>query len=175
MREDSFMMKLLPGGSPILIRRIRPDDKDLLVKGLRELSDESVQRRFLSPKRSFSQAELRYLTEVDQHDHVALVAESPTQRGRGLIGVGRFVRLADDPTAAEAAVVVSDLWQRLGIGTMLARELAARARGLGIRRFTATMAGDNLPAQRLLRKLNSEVHGGHVGRGVSELVLDLAA
>jgi hypothetical protein len=58
---------------------------------------------------------------------------------------------------------------------MLARELAARARGLGIRRFTATMAGDNLPAQRLLRKLNSEVHGGHVGRGVSELVLDLAA
>ena len=38
---------------------------------------ESVQRRFLTPKRSFSRAELRYLTEVDGRDHVALVAEYP--------------------------------------------------------------------------------------------------
>jgi acetyltransferase len=134
-----------------------------------------VQRRFLSPRRSFTEAELRYLTEVDQHDHVALVAESPAQPVRRLIGVGRFVRLAEDPTGAEAAIVVADLWQGMGIGSMLARELAARARGLGIRRFTATVASDNVPAQRLLRKLNTEIHGGAVGNGVSELTLDLAA
>jgi RimJ/RimL family protein N-acetyltransferase len=169
------MMKRLPGGHPVLIRRIRPDDKELLARGLRELSDLSVQRRFLSPKRRFTQAELRYLTEVDQHDHVALVAESPTQPVRSLIGVGRFVRLPEDPTTAEAAIVVGDLWHGMGIGSMLARELAARARGLGIRRFTATVAGDNVPAQRLLHKLNSEVSGGHLGHGVSELVLEIAA
>src|SRR4051794_22807217 len=169
------MMKRLPGGAPILIRKIRSDDKEMLARGLRELSDLSVQRRFLAPKRRFSQAELRYLTEVDQHDHVALVAESPTGAVRSLIGVGRFVRLAEDPTAAEAAIVVGDLWQGMGIGSMLARELAARARGLGIRRFTATIASDNVPARRLLLKLNREVHGGPVGQGVSELVLDLAA
>jgi len=168
-------MKRLPDGTPILIRHIRPDDKELLARGLRELSDVSVQRRFLSPKRHFTQAELRYLTEVDNHDHVALVAEFPAQPVRRLIGVGRFVRLREDPTSAEAAIVVGDPWQGRGIGSMLARELAARARGLGIRRFTATMSSDNLPAQRLLRKLNSEVHGGHVGGGVSELVLDIAA
>jgi protein lysine acetyltransferase len=169
------MTKLLPGGTPVLVRRIRPDDKEMLVRGLRDLSDQSVQRRFLSPKRSFTKAELRYLTEVDQHDHVALVAESPTQPVRNLIGVGRFVRAADDPTSAEAAIVVADLWQGRGIGSMLARELAARARGLGIRRFTATVASDNVPARRLLRKLNSEIRGGHVGNGVSELSLDIAA
>jgi RimJ/RimL family protein N-acetyltransferase len=169
------MMKRLPNGSPILIRRIRPDDKELLVRGLRELSDVSVQRRFLSPKRHFTRAELRYLTEVDNHDHVALVAEFPAQPVRRLIGVGRFVRWPEDPTSAEAAIVVGDLWQGMGIGSMLARELAARARGLGIRRFTATMSSDNIPAQRLLHKLNSEVHGGHMGSGVSELVLDIAA
>src|SRR3954452_16483928 len=169
------MMKRLPGGAPILIRKIRPDDKEMLARGLRELSDLSVQRRFLAPKRRFSHAELRYLTEVDQHDHVALVAESPTQAVRGLIGVGRFVRLADDPTAAEAAIGVGGLWEGRGIGSMLARELAARARGLGIRRFTATMSSDNVPAQRLLRKLNREVAGHAVGNGVSVLVLELAA
>ena len=168
-------MKLLPGGTPILVRKIRPDDKDLLERGLTELSDRSVQRRFLSPKRRFTRADLRYLTEVDQHDHVALVAESPTQAVRSLIGVARFVRLAEDPTTAEAAIVVGDLWQGMGIGSMLARELSARARGLGIRRFTATIASDNVPAQRLLHKLNRQVGGGPVGQGVSELVLELAA
>jgi RimJ/RimL family protein N-acetyltransferase len=169
------MMKRLPGGHPILIRRIRPDDKELLARGLRELSDLSVQRRFLSPKSHFTQAELRYLTEIDNHDHVALVAESPTQPARRLIAVGRFVRLPEDPTAAEAAITVGDLWQGLGIGSLLARELATRARGLGIRRFTATMASDNVPAQRLLHKLNRELHGGPVGHGVSELSLEIAA
>lgn len=169
------MTKLLPGGTPILVRKIRPDDTDLLARGLSELSEESRQRRFLSPKPRLTRSELRYLTEVDQHDHVALVAESPAQPVRRLIGVARFVRLPGDPTTAEAAITVGDLWQGRGIGTMLARELAARARGLGIRRFTATMASDNLPAQRLLHKLNHGVRGAPHGHGVSEMVLDLAA
>src|SRR3954451_12074823 len=168
-------MKRLHGGTGVLIRKIRPDDKALLARGLRDLSDKSVQRRFLSPKRRFTRAELRYLTEVDQHDHVAIVAESPTQAVRSLIGVARFVRLPEDPSTAEAAIVVGDLWQGMGIGSMLARELSARARGLGIRRFTATLASDNVPAKRLLHKLNREVGGGPTGYGVSELVLELAA
>jgi len=169
------MTKLLPGGTPIIVRKIRSDDKELLVRGLAELSDKSAQRRFLAPKRRFTRAELRYLTEVDQHDHVALVAESPTQAARGLIGVARFVRLPEDPTTAEVAIVVGDLWQGMGPGSVLARELAATAHGLGIRRFTATVASDNVPARRLLQKLNRQVGGGPVGHGVSELVLELAA
>src|SRR5436190_13002383 len=110
-------MQRLAGGAPILIRRIRPDDKELLVRGLRGLSELSARRRFLTPKRRFTAAELRYLTEIDHHDHVALVAESPIQPVRSLIGVARFVRLPDDPTTAEAAIVVGDLWQGMGVGS----------------------------------------------------------
>ena len=169
------MMKRLPGGTPMLIRRIRPDDKQLLVRAVQALSDVSIQRRFLSPKRKFSKAELRYLTEIDHHDHVALVAESPTQPVRHLIGVASFVRLQEDPQAAEVAIVVADEWQDRGVGSLLARELAARARGLGIRRFTATMASDNVPAHRLMQKLTRHLHEQHAGSGVSEAVIDLAA
>src|SRR3954451_24430207 len=152
-------MKRLHGGTPVLIRRIRSDDKELLARGLRDLSDQSVQRRFLSPKRRFTRAELRYLTEVDQHDHVAIVAESPTQAVRSLIGVARFVRLPEDPSTAEAAIVVGDLWQGMGIGSMLARELSARARGLGIRRFTATLASGNVPGPRPAPKTHTPGRG----------------
>ena len=169
------MLKRLPDGAPILIRPIRPDDKRLLEQGLRQLSDESVQRRFLTPKRSFSRAELRYLTEVDGRDHVALVAEYPGDPVRRLIAVARFVRLHDDHEAAEAAIVVCDDWQGRGVGSTLAEELAHTARGYGVRRFTATMAADNVPAHRLMEKLTSHLEEHHAGGGVSELVLDLAA
>ena len=147
----------------------------MLENGLRQLSAESVQRRFLTPKSSFSRAELRYLTEVDGRDHVALVVEHPVQPARRLIAVGRFVRLHDDSEAAEAAIVVADDWQRRGLGSLLADELATQARELGIRRFTATMAGHNVGAHRLMQRLTDRLEERHAGAGVSELVLELAA
>jgi RimJ/RimL family protein N-acetyltransferase len=169
------VLRRLPDGAPILIRPIRADDKRMLENGLRHLSAESVQRRFLTPKRSFSRAELRYLTEVDGRDHVALVAEYPGDPVRRLIAVARFVRLHDDPETAEAAIVVADDWQGRRLGSLLAEELAARARELGVRRFTATTGSDNVPAHRLLARLTRHLEERHTGAGVSEVVLDLAA
>jgi RimJ/RimL family protein N-acetyltransferase len=169
------VIERLPDGTQVLIRPIRPDDKERLSSGLRHLSDESVQRRFLTSKRSFSRSELRYLTEVDGENHVALVVEYPGEPVRRLIAVGRFVRLHDDPAAAEVAIVVADDWQRRGIGSLVSERLAAEARRAGIERFTATMAADNLPAHRLMAKLTSHLEQRHAGAGVDELVLDLAA
>ena len=72
----------------LLVRPITPEDKPLLVAGLRALSLESSMKRFLSPKVSFSASELRYLTEVDQRDHIALVV----LEGDRLVAVARCVR-----------------------------------------------------------------------------------
>jgi RimJ/RimL family protein N-acetyltransferase len=169
------VIERLPDGAPLLIRPIRADDKAMLTDGLQRLSDESVQRRFLTPKRSFSRSELRYLTEVDGRDHVAFVAEYPGEPVRRLIAVGRFVRLHDDPAAAEVAIVVADNWHRRGVGSLLSKRLAEEARRLGIERFTATMAADNEAAHRLMAKLTRHLEQRHAGFGVDELVLDLAA
>jgi RimJ/RimL family protein N-acetyltransferase len=169
------VIERLPDGALVLIRPIRADDKRMLTEGLRRLSDDSVHRRFLTLKRSFSRAELRYLTEVDGRDHVALVAEYPAEPVRRLIAVARFVRLVDEPEAAEVAIIVADDWQQRGLGSLLSAQLAEEARRLGIRRFTATMAADNLPAHRLMAKLTDHLERHHAGGGVDELVLDLAA
>jgi RimJ/RimL family protein N-acetyltransferase len=169
------VLKRLRNGTPVLIRPIRADDKRLLEDGLRNLSQTSIQRRFLSPKPRFTRSELRYLTEVDGWDHVALVAESPTQPTRRLIAVARYVRHPEHPELAEAAIVVGDDFQRRGLGSLLAEELARRARMRGVLRFTATMASDNVPAQRLLAKLTDHLERHHGGQGVSELTADLAA
>jgi RimJ/RimL family protein N-acetyltransferase len=169
------VIERLPDGARVLIRPIRPDDKGMLADGLRRLSPQSAQRRFLTPKRSFSRAELRYLTEVDGLDHVAYVAEYPSSPTRRLIAVGRFVKLQEDPFAAEVAVTVADEWQGRGLGSVVGKHLAHAARNREVRRFTATMASENLPAHRLMAKLTEHLEQHHVGGGVEELVLDLAA
>jgi RimJ/RimL family protein N-acetyltransferase len=155
----------------MVVRDIRPSDKRLLEEGLAHMSFRSVYARFLSAKPRFTKAELKYLTEVDGVNHVALIASCP--KGR-FVGVGRFVREKDDPETAEVAVVIADELHGQGLGTELGLRLAERARALGIKRFHATMLPENRAAlalfSRISEHLHSELHGG-----VRELVADLAA
>jgi GNAT superfamily N-acetyltransferase len=167
------MYARLRDGTLLLVRPIRPADKALLEAGMTRLSTETLTRRFLSPKRHLSAGELRYLTEVDGHDHVAYVAVL-AEHQRHLIAVGRWVRLRDDPEAAEVAIVVADGWQRRGVGSLLGATLADEARFRGIRRFTATMQADNVPAHRLMEKLTDRLERRPEG-ATDELVADLAA
>ena len=156
------------------IREIRPTDRELLERSRGRFSDESMRRRFLSPKPRLSVSELRYLTEVDGRNHYAIVA-APLEDLSAIIAVGRFVRLSDDPATAEAAIIVADEFQGRGLGKRMAHQLADAGRDRGIRRFTATMQSDNVPAQRLMEHLTRHLERHHTGSGVSELVLDLAA
>jgi RimJ/RimL family protein N-acetyltransferase len=143
---------LLSDGTQVTIRPIAPGDKQELQDGLHRLSEQAVQQRFLVPKIRFTKAELRYLTEVDGHDHVALVVESDRWPG-WIVAVARYVRLNDDPDTAEAAIVVADALHGRGLGTLLANRLADAAAAHGVRRFTAEMLGDNRAAQRLMDRL----------------------
>ena len=164
----------LPSGTSLLIRPIEPGDKERLVDGLRQLSDESIRKRFLAAKPRFTRSELRYLTEIDGVNHIALVAvlaEDPDQ----LVAVARCVRLPDRPGTAEMAIVVGDPWQGHGLGRELARRLADAALAVGIRRFAATMLGDNEAARRLMRTFARRLDEARVSGGVREVLVELAA
>ena len=145
----------LRDGSKVLIRQVQSADAPLLADGFARLSARSRQARFLTPKRELSPAELRYLTEVDHHDHEALGAVDHAD-GRG-VGVARYIRSADDPQAAEIAVTVVDEWQGRGLGTVLVAQLSERARREGIRRFTALAAADNAAVASLARNMGADL------------------
>jgi len=160
-------------GTQLYVRHVKPRDQDLIAKAWLQLSQESQTRRFLAPKPVLTKGDLRYLTEIDGHDHVALVAfrmDDPTR----LVAVARYVRLKDEPETAEVAVTVGDEMQGKTVGRQLGILLADEARGRGIRRFSATILADNRAALRLMGTMSRrlELHADH---GVRDLVADLAA
>jgi protein lysine acetyltransferase len=166
------MYARLSDNTLLYIREIRGDDKERLADGLANLSEESVRKRFLGPKPTLSTSELRYLTEVDGQDHYAIVA-MPAGEEEQISAVARFVRLDDDPRAAEAAIVVCDSLQGRGLGALLARRLSDAARERGIERLTASISSENRPALNLMRKIDERLSGQPVGSSVTELVARL--
>ena len=160
---------VLRDGSQVQIREVRGSDAPLLADGFARLSARSRQQRFLSPKHSLSAAELRFLTEVDHHDHEAIGALSPAD-GRG-VGIARYIRDPGDPEAAEIAVTIADDWQGRGLGTELLARLSDRARQEGICRFTATVAYGNAAMATLLQNMGAEL-AGH-DHGTVDYVVDL--
>jgi RimJ/RimL family protein N-acetyltransferase len=125
----------LRDGTAILLRQIRPEDRDRLAAGLRELSPTSRYLRFHEDLVEFTPEQLTYLTEVDHVDHEAIVAIDLDRPGQPGIGVARFIRDPYERQVAEAAVTVTDRYQGQGAATLLLGALAARAREEGITVF----------------------------------------
>ena len=167
------MLVRLQDGLRVVIREILPSDRALLEHSRERFSDESMLRRFLGPKPRLTATELRYLTEVDGKDHYAIVAVPVDDLG-SIVAVARWVRLAEDPTTAEAAIIVADELQGHGLGKRLAHELADAARDRGIRRFTASMLTDNKAALALMRTLGDRLDS-HYEEGYREVVTEIAA
>jgi RimJ/RimL family protein N-acetyltransferase len=160
---------VLRDGSRTLIRPVRSADAPLVAEGFTRLSPRSRQMRFLTRKKRLSSAELRYFTDVDHHDHEALVALNPAD-GRG-VGIARYIRRTGDPQAAEIAVTIVDEWQGRGLGTELVARLARRATSEGIHRFTALVAEDNTAVARMLRNTCASLAGRSPGTAEYEITL----
>jgi len=159
----------LRDGSRALIRPIRADDKEVLVAGLKQLSKESVYRRFLRPVTKLSERELKYLTEVDYTNHFAWVAADADDQTRGY-GVARYVRDSKDPEVAEAAVAIIDDQQGKGLGTILMRLLVATARENGISVFRGWVLGENRDILRPLERIGAR---RTAEQGVLKVEMDL--
>ncbi len=164
----------LKSGRRVVIREIRPDDGPRLKLGYRALSPQSQYRRFLGSKPRLTDADVRYLTDVDGRNHFALVATTTTAPD-WIIAVARFVRFAEDPEAAEFAIVVGDPYQGEGLGTEMLERLAMAATARGIRRFRATVLAENIAVHKLTRRLAGRLaNERHLGF-VDEVEVELAA
>jgi GNAT superfamily N-acetyltransferase len=127
------------------------------------MSVETSYRRFFTPTFYPSDETLRYLTHVDGEQHMALGAVDCTRDGFPGVGAARYVRLAEEPAVAEAAVVVLDAYQQRGIGSLLIAALSRYAAAHNVERFRGFVLAENRPFLAFLRDLgavNERAHGG---------------
>lgn len=150
----------LDDGLRVMLRPIRREDAPRLQEGFRRLSQLARRRRFLDQVDSLSEDQLAAFTSTDDVNHVAwgaLNLEKPEEPG---IGVARYVRLADDPKAADVAIVIADEYQGRGTGFVLQACLHLSAHRAGIRSFYYDVLSDNERIIRHLKLMGAE----HAGR-----------
>jgi len=169
----------LRDGTPVTIRPIRPEDEPLMVKFHETLSEQSVYMRYFHMMKLDQRTAHERLTRIcfiDYDREMALVAEhaDPETGEREIMGVSRLSRHGAAPDEAEVSVLVSDRFQRRGIGTLLLNRILEVGRAEDLRRITAEILFDNHAMQHISREL-----GFHLRRDAEEMVvkadLDLLA
>ena len=163
--------EVLRDGTPVTIRPIRPEDEPLMVKFHETLSEESVYMRYFHMMNLTQRTAHERLTRIcfiDYDREMALVAEhtDPETKEREIMGVSRLSSRGALPDEAEFSVLVSDRFQRLGLGTLLVGRLLEVGRAEGLERITAEILFDNHPMQRISKKL-----GFHLRRDTEEMVM----
>jgi RimJ/RimL family protein N-acetyltransferase len=143
----------LRAGDELLIRPITAEDAAELMAGFRRLSVRSRYQRFFTAAPNLRAREAAYLTQIDHHNHEALVAIVPATGD--IVGVARFIRSSTDPASAEIALTVADWWQGRGLGSELLRHLVERAREEKITHFTADLLTDNRSMLALIRQIGA--------------------
>jgi GNAT superfamily N-acetyltransferase len=159
----------LRDGSVVTLVPMTPADAERLVRFHSGLSPETVYRRFFSFHPELSPDELYRFTHVDHRDREAIVASDGTE----IVAVARFDR-SPDPAVAEVAFVVADPWQGRGLGSVLFRRLAERARAVGVRQFAADTLAENGRMLAVLHHAGVPCTSSHA-EGVVHLTLDLDA
>jgi acetyltransferase len=144
----------LKDGTPVTVRPIRPEDEPSMVRFHESLSEQSVYMRYFHAMHVTQRTAHERLTRIcfiDYDREMALVAEErdPETGEREILGVGRLSRDHAVPDEAEFSVLVSDRYQRQGLGTILLDKLLEVGRREGISRITADILPNNRPMQRV--------------------------
>jgi len=143
--RDYSATHVLPNGTTILIRAVRPDDKPRFRAAFANLERNSIYRRFLGYKKELTEAELGHATDVDFDRVVALVATVGSGDAEAIIAGARYV---SDPGPAphcnaEIAFLVEEDYQGQGIAGCLLNHLVRIACAKGLSQLYADVLANN--------------------------------
>lgn len=143
-------------GDTLEIRPIRPEDEPLLVKFHHNLSERSVYLRYFSMMKlgqRISHDRLSRLSFIDYDREMALVATRTGADGTPeILGIGRLTK-AHGRSEAEYGLLISDLYQKQGLGTELLKLLIEWGRDEGLRQIWAYVLQENVGMLKINKAL----------------------
>jgi RimJ/RimL family protein N-acetyltransferase len=144
--------EILADGTEVTIRAIRPEDQESIREIFQNLDEQSTYRRFFSPKKELTDAELAHFTDLDFHQVVGLAATVQTGAGEALVAGGRFAAEGPaSPEIAELAFTTEKRYRGRGLATLLLSHLVKIAKELGVFRFEADVLAENQPMFAVFR------------------------
>jgi acetyltransferase len=166
----------LNDGEPVRIRPIRPEDEPLMVQFHKTLSEQSVRSRYFHPMKLDARTAHDRLIRVTFNDfdrELALVVEhrKPDGDRPEILAVGRLSK-TPGLNEAEFALIVSDEYQHLGIGTKLLEMLVQIGRIEKLGRISAQILNDNIEMQKTAEKAGFKLsHNIEEGTYIAEMEL----
>lgn len=154
----------------LVFRPVQAEDADLIVAMHQRLSEETVFRRYHSP-RVPTGPEIEQICQLNGENGRALVA-TVSSKNTAVVGLAYYVVSAAD--TAEMALVVEDRYQGQGIGKRLLQQLTALAAAQGIDYFDAFVLPTNKAMLHLLAQTGPAVYN-RLGYGAREMRIQLTA
>ena len=122
----------------VSIRVASSRDRESLGRMFSRVSTKTIYLRFHIPYPDVQELMLAFMLDADEHDKQSLVAVAEGE----IVGHAMYVRLGDGGEA-EMAIIVEDGWQSKGVGKLLLRKLAEKARSRGVETFVGTALMEN--------------------------------
>ena len=126
-------------------------------------SEETVRFRFFRIiKETPHEMRTRYCN-IDYDREIGIVAEINEKGKRRLLGVTRIIISPGESDKAEFALVVSDKWHRLGLGSEFVDYTIEVARDKNLKKIYGIVLKDNTPMISLCREKNFKITSGDPG------------
>jgi acetyltransferase len=153
----------LKNKTEILLRPIKPEDEPLWLEMFKTFSEESVRYRFFRLiKDTPHEMRTRYCN-IDYDREIGIVAEINEKGKRKILGVSRIILTPGRDNEAEFALIVSDDWQRQGLGSVFIDHTIEVAKDKGLKRLYGVVLKDNMPMITLCKEKNFKIESGDPG------------
>ena len=164
----------LKDGMEVLLRPIKPEDENMWLDMFKSFSEETVRFRFFRIiKDTPHEVRTRYCN-IDYDREIGIVAEVEENKKKRLLGVARLIQDPGKKDEAEFALVVTDEWQRQGLGSWFLDYLIEIAKDKSLSKVNGVVLKDNYPMIALCREKNFRFSEGDPGEYKVEydMVLD---
>jgi GNAT superfamily N-acetyltransferase len=136
----------------ILLRPVKIGDEPLMKDFFYALSSESMYRRFMSVRMDMPHERLQEFGVVDYANSMMILAIVEGDGKETIAAIGQY-EINDKVHTAEVALVVKDIYQKMGVGHDVLIYLTRLARRRGLLGFTAEVLIENKPMLDLFKDM----------------------
>ena len=162
-----------PKGLALQIRPIRPEDAELELDFVKNLSQRSRYLRFMNSMQTLTPKMLSRFTQIDYDREMAFIATTQDEQGKPIeIGVTRYTTNPDGKTC-EMAIVVRDDYQHKGVASALLNSLIEHAQLKGLSKMEGEVLSENSSMLSLLKQFDFKLKTMAEDRNIIQIELNL--